>query len=180
MSTFKILFFSSLSISRLCDYGTIESTQRHSCHEENLRDPLINSSVQHTASVWHFLSELVIRRDTRCRGRTTYLTFRRKEEEDINVCVLPTVQQIKCHSTPEKIIDWNYATVLLSNWIKVIWFLFGEPNRNLNTFFSPTKSSEYIWDFHINGFLLSPDLFLFILQPRDEFFLHLCLIGFPI
>ncbi len=41
-------------------------------------------------------------------------------------------------------------------------------------------SCEYVWDFHINGFLLSPDLYLFILQPKDEPFLHLSLIGFPI
>lgn len=35
-------------------------------------------------------------------------------------------------------------------------------------FFFCITSYECIRDFHINGFLLSPDIYLFILQPRDE------------
>lgn len=53
-------------------------------------------------------------------------------------------------------------------------------NCSLLVNFYITTSYEYTWDFHINGFLLSPDLDLFIPQPRDESFLHLSLIGFPI
>lgn len=45
------------------------------------------------------------------------------------------------------------------------WLVFAE---KFSVLVFRAASCEYMWDFHINGFLLSPDIYLFIPQPRDE------------
>lgn len=70
----------------------------------------------------------------------------------------------------KKMLGSNKTTKFLTNWnIFTGYFLSHFQCWCSDLFiFYRTASCEYMWDFHINGFLLSPDIYLFIPQPRDE------------